>query len=326
MKALRVLFAILLSLVLFCLQTALLSLFVADRLVSPSALTTAIEGSGLVDSIVEDTLTDMGMDASAADPAPLNAYAGELVSGVVTALVRGGELPTVEAGELTTLLSGVLAPALGLSADEAGALSSLLSEQLAAELNDMLASRTSLAVALGMSASTLAALEMLFSPMVRILLGVAVLLFGLLLVLALDKKRRSGRTGLIWWSVTAALAGIAVLLCGAGMDTVLQAAANADTAQFVAALQQAVGGAFTLFGLLGIALCAALLGLYIATRPKRRRKAGGNVRPRQYAGPPALKSACGGNPIRAPAASFCPICPPACTAGVTPCRPGRTAR
>ena len=107
MKALRVLFAILLSLVLFCLQTALLSLFVADRLVSPSALTTAIEGSGLVDSIVEDTLTDMGMDASAADPAPLNAYAGELVSGVVTALVRGGELPTVEAGELTTLLDGV---------------------------------------------------------------------------------------------------------------------------------------------------------------------------------------------------------------------------
>lgn len=283
MKALRVLFAILLSLVLFCLQTALLSLFVADRLVSPSALTTAIEGSGLVDSIVEDTLTDMGMDASAADPAPLNAYAGELVSGVVTALVRGGELPTVEAGELTTLLSGVLAPALGLSADEAGALSSLLSEQLAAELNDMLASRTSLAVALGMSASTLAALEMLFSPMVRILLGVAVLLFGLLLVLALGKKRRSGRTGLIWWSVTAALAGIAVLLCGAGMDTVLQAAANADTAQFVAALQQAVGGAFTLFGLLGIALCAALLGLYFATRPKRRRKAAGNVRPRQYA-------------------------------------------
>lgn len=283
MKALRVLFAILLSLVLFCLQTALLSLFVADRLVSPSALTTAIEGSGLVDSIVEDTLTDMGMDASAADPAPLNAYAGELVSGVVTALVRGGELPTVEAGELTTLLSGVLAPALGLSADEAGALSSLLSEQLAAELNDMLASRTSLAVALGMSASTLAALEMLFSPMVRILLGVAVLLFGLLLVLALGKKRRSGRTGLIWWSVTAALAGIAVLLCGAGMDTVLQAAANADTAQFVAALQQAVGGAFTLFGLLGIALCAALLGLYFATRPKRRRKASGNVRPRQYA-------------------------------------------
>lgn len=283
MKALRVLFAILLSLVLFCLQTALLSLFVADRLVSPSALTTAIEGSGLVDSIVEDTLTDMGMDASAADPAPLNAYAGELVSGVVTALVRGGELPTVEAGELTTLLSGVLAPALGLSADEAGALSSLLSEQLAAELNDMLASRTSLAVALGMSASTLAALEMLFSPMVRILLGVAVLLFGLLLVLALGKKRRSGRTGLIWWSVTAALAGIAVLLCGAGMDTVLQAAANADTAQFVAALQQAVGGAFTLFGLLGIALCAALLGLYFATRPKRRRKAGDNVRPRQYA-------------------------------------------
>lgn len=283
MKALRVLFAILLSLVLFCLQTALLSLFVADRLVSPSALTTAIEGSGLVDSIVEDTLTDMGMDASAADPAPLNAYAGELVSGVVTALVRGGELPTVEAGELTTLLSGVLAPALGLSADEAGALSSLLSEQLAAELNDMLASRTSLAVALGMSASTLAALEMLFSPMVRILLGVAVLLFGLLLVLALGKKRRSGRTGLIWWSVTAALAGIAVLLCGAGMDTVLQAAANADTAQFVAALQQAVGGAFTLFGLLGIALCAALLGLYFATRPKRRRKADGNVRPRQYA-------------------------------------------
>lgn len=283
MKALRVLFAILLSLVLFCLQTALLSLFVADRLVSPSALTTAIEGSGLVDSIVEDTLSGMGMDASAADPAPLNAYAGELVSGVVTALVRGGELPTVEAGELTTLLSGVLAPALGLSADEAGALSSLLSEQLAAELNDMLASRTSLAVALGMSASTLAALEMLFSPMVRILLGVAVLLFGLLLVLALGKKRRSGRTGLIWWSVTAALAGIAVLLCGAGMDTVLQAAANADTAQFVAALQQAVGGAFTLFGLLGIALCAALLGLYFATRPKRRRKAGGNVRPRQYA-------------------------------------------
>lgn len=283
MKALRVLFAILLSLVLFCLQTALLSLFVADRLVSPSALTTAIEGSGLVDSIVEDTLTDMGMDASAADPAPLNAYAGELVSGVVTALVRGGELPTVEAGELTTLLSGVLAPALGLSADEAGALSSLLSEQLAAELNDMLASRTSLAVALGMSASTLAALEMLFSPMVRILLGVAVLLFGLLLVLALGKKRRSGRTGLIWWSVTAALAGIAVLLCGAGMDTVLQAAANADTAQFVAALQQAVGGAFTLFGLLGIALCAALLGLYFATRPKRRRKAAGRARPRQYA-------------------------------------------
>lgn len=283
MKALRVLFAILLSLVLFCLQTALLSLFVADRLVSPSALTTAIEGSGLVDSIVEDTLTDMGMDASAADPAPLNAYAGELVSGVVTALVRGGELPTVEAGELTTLLSGVLAPALGLSADEAGALSSLLSEQLVAELNDMLASRTSLAVALGMSASTLAALEMLFSPMVRILLGVAVLLFGLLLVLALGKKRRSGRTGLIWWSVTAALAGIAVLLCGAGMDTVLQAAANADTAQFVAALQQAVGGAFTLFGLLGIALCAALLGLYFATRPKRRRKAAGSARPRQYA-------------------------------------------
>ena len=283
MKALRVLFAILLSLVLFCLQTALLSLFVADRLVSPSALTTAIEGSGLVDSIVEDTLTDMGMDASAADPAPLNAYAGELVSGVVTALVRGGELPTVEAGELTTLLSGVLAPALGLSADEAGALSSLLSEQLAAELNDMLASHTSLAVALGMSASTLAALEMLFSPMVRILLGVAVLLFGLLLVLALGKKRRSGRTGLIWWSVTAALAGIAVLLCGAGMDTVLQAAANADTAQFVAALQQAVGGAFTLFGLLGIALCAALLGLYFATRPKRRRKAAGSARPRQYA-------------------------------------------
>lgn len=283
MKALRVLFAILLSLVLFCLQTALLSLFVADRLVSPSALTTAIEGSGLVDSIVEDTLTDMGMDASAADPAPLNAYAGELVSGVVTALVRGGELPTVEAGELTTLLSGVLAPALGLSADEAGALSSLLSEQLAAELNDMLASRTSLAVALGMSASTLAALEMLFSPMVRILLGVALLLFGLLLVLALGKKRRSGRTGLIWWSVTAALAGIAVLLCGAGMDTVLQAAANADTAQFVAALQQAVGGAFTLFGLLGIALCAALLGLYFATRPKRRRKAAGSARPRQYA-------------------------------------------
>ena len=283
MKALRVLFAILLSLVLFCLQTALLSLFVADRLVSPSALTTAIEGSGLVDSIVEDTLTDMGMDASAADPAPLNAYAGELVSGVVTALVRGGELPTVEAGELTTLLSGVLAPALGLSADEAGALSSLLSEQLAAELNDMLASRTSLAVALGMSASTLAALEMLFSPMGRILLGVAVLLFGLLLVLALGKKRRSGRTGLIWWSVTAALAGIAVLLCGAGMDTVLQAAANADTAQFVAALQQAVGGAFTLFGLLGIALCAALLGLYFATKPKRRRKAAGSARPRQYA-------------------------------------------
>lgn len=283
MKALRVLFAILLSLVLFCLQTALLSLFVADRLVSPSALTTAIEGSGLVDSIVEDTLTDMGMDASAADPAPLNAYAGELVSGVVTALVRGGELPTVEAGELTTLLSGVLAPALGLSADEAGALSSLLSEQLAAELNDMLASRTSLAVALGMSASTLAALEMLFSPMVRILLGVAVLLFGLLLVLALGKKRRSGRTGLIWWSVTAALAGIAVLLCGAGMDTVLQGAANADTAQFVAALQQAVGGAFTLFGLLGIALCAALLGLYFATKPKRRRKAAGSARPRQYA-------------------------------------------
>ena len=283
MKALRVLFAILLSLVLFCLQTALLSLFVADRLVSPSALTTAIEGSGLVDSIVEDTLTDMGMDASAADPAPLNAYAGELVSGVVTALVRGGELPTVEAGELTTLLSGVLAPALGLAEEEAGALSSLLSEQLEAELNDMLASRTSLAVALGMSASTLAALEMLFSPMVRILLGVAVLLFGLLLVLALGKKRRSGRTGLIWWSVTAALAGIAVLLCGAGMDTVLQAAANADTAQFVAALQQAVGGAFTLFGLLGIALCAALLGLYFATRPKRRRKAAGSARPRQYA-------------------------------------------
>ena len=283
MKALRVLFAILLSLVLFCLQTALLSLFVAARLVSPSALTTAIEGSGLVDSIVEDTLTDMGMDASAADPAPLNAYAGELVSGVVTALVRGGELPTVEAGELTTLLSGVLAPAVGLSADEAGALSSLLSEQLAAELNDMLASRTSLAVALGMSASTLAALEMLFSPMVRILLGVAVLLFGLLFVLALGKKRRSGRTGLIWWSVTAALAGIAVLLCGAGMDTVLQAAANADTAQFVAALQQAVGGAFTLFGLLGIALCAALLGLYFATRPKRRRKAAGSAQPRQYA-------------------------------------------
>ena len=280
MKAIRVLFAILLSVLLFCLQTALLSLFVADRLISPSALTTAIEGAGLMDSIVEDSLSSMGLDASPADAAPLNAYAGRLTAGVVTALVRGGELPRVDAGELTTLLAGVLAPALGIPAEEAGALSALLADQLAAELNDMLASRTALAVALGISAQTLSMLEMLFSPMVRILLAVAVLLFGLLLVLTLGKRRRVGRTGLVWWGVTAALSGISVLLCGAGMDAALRSALDADTAQFVAALQQAVGGAFTLFGLLGIAFCAVLIALYFATKPRRRRRTSGSAQQR----------------------------------------------
>lgn len=283
MKVLKVLFAILLSIILFFSQAVLLSLFVADRLISPSVLTKAIEGAGLMDSIVEDMLSTMGVKASGAEAAPLNAYAGRLSAGVVTALVRGGDLPKVDVGEVTTLLTGVLSPALGASTEEAGALSALLADQLAAELNGMLTNRTTLAVALGISPQTLSMLEALFSPMARVLLAVAVLLFGMLLVFLFGKRKRVGRTGLIWWSVTAALSGAFVLLCGIGMNAALRSALDADTVQFVTALQKGVGGAFTLFGIVGLLLAAALLAIYFATKPKRRKPQTGRGVSQRYA-------------------------------------------
>ena len=102
---------------------------------------------------------------------------------------------------------------------------------------------------------------------------------GVLLVLVLGKRRRRGRVGLIWWSVTAVLSGALVLLAGWGMDMALQDAANPQAAQFVAALQSTVGGAFTLYGLLNIALAALLIGLYLLTKPRRRRAHGGAPHP-----------------------------------------------
>ena len=276
MKVLRILFAILLAALLFVSQAALSCLFVADRLVAPAALTAAVEGAGLMDSIVADLAESAGLEAGEADAGPLNAYAGRLGAEVVAVLVRGGELPDVDEAELAALLGDVLAPALGEAAE---AVAALMAAELARQLNDMLASRLSLAVALGISVDTLAALETLFSPVARILLAVAVLLFGLLLVLVLGKRRRRGRVGLIWWSVTAVLSGALVLLAGWGMDMALQDAANPQAAQFVAALQSTVGGAFTLYGLLNIALAALLIGLYLLTKPRRRRAHGGAPHP-----------------------------------------------
>ena len=270
MKAIKTITAIVLAIILLVLQTALLALFAADRLIAPRALTEAISGAGLMRSIVEDTLGQMGLDASNVDAAPLDAYAGKLAASTVNALVRDGRMPTVDSGELTKLMTGVLAPALQATEEEAGALSALLCEQLAAQLNSMLSSRAALAVAIPVAALT--ALEMLFSPMARILLSVAVLLFGFLLVLLLGKRRRVGRTGLVWWSITAALAGCLILLCGAGLDAALRSALDADTAQFVNALQRASGGAFILIGAVGLAMCAVLLIVYFSTKPKRRRR------------------------------------------------------
>ncbi len=272
MKAIKTITAIVLAIILLVLQTALLALFAADRLIAPRALTEAISGAGLMRSIVEDTLGQMGLDASNVDAAPLDAYAGKLAASTVNALVRDGRMPTVDSGELTKLMTGVLAPALQATEEEAGALSALLCEQLAAQLNSMLSSRAALAVALEIPVAALTALEMLFSPMARILLSVAVLLFGFLLVLLLGKRRRVGRTGLVWWSITAALAGCLILLCGAGLDAALRSALDADTAQFVNALQRASGGAFILIGAVGLAMCAVLLIVYFSTKPKRRRR------------------------------------------------------
>ena len=272
MKAIKTITAIVLAIILLVLQTALLALFAADRLIAPRALTEAISGAGLMRSIVEDTLGQMGLDASNVDAAPLDAYAGKLAASTVNALVRDGRMPTVDSGELTKLMTGVLAPALQATEEEAGALSALLCEQIAAQLNSMLSSRAALAVALEIPVATLTALEMLFSPMARILLSVAVLLFGFLLVLLLGKRRRVGRTGLVWWSITAALAGCLILLCGAGLDAALRSALDADTAQFVNALQRASGGAFILIGAVGLAMCAVLLIVYFSTKPKRRRR------------------------------------------------------
>lgn len=273
MKALRILFAILLSVLLFVSQAALFCLFVADRLISPAALTSAVEGAGLMDSIVSDLMTSMDLAADAADAGPLNAYAGRLAADVVASLVRGDTLPHVDETELADLLSDLLVPAIGDTAETVGA---LMATELAAQLNDMLASRLSLAVTLGITTRSLAILETLFSPVTRILLAVAILLFGLLLVLVLGKRRRKGRIGLIWWSVTAALSGIAVLLCGVGMNSALLSARDTDSAQFVDALQKSSGGAFTLFGLLGLGVAALLLGLYFATKPRRRRVPAGS--------------------------------------------------
>ena len=272
MKAIKTITAIVLAIILLVLQTALLALFAAERLIAPRALTEAISGAGLMRSIVEDTLGQMGLDASNVDAAPLDAYAGKLAASTVNALVRDGRMPTVDSGELTKLMTGVLAPALQATEEEAGALSALLCEQLAAQLNSMLSSRAALAVALEIPVAALTALEMLFSPMARILLSVAVLLFGFLLVLLLGKRRRVGRTGLVWWSITAALAGCLILLCGAGLDAALRSALDADTAQFVNALQRASGGAFILIGAVGLAMCAVLLIVYFSTKPKRRRR------------------------------------------------------
>lgn len=272
MKAIKTITAIVLAIILLVLQTALLALFAADRLIAPRALTEAISGAGLMRSIVEDTLGQMGLDASNVDAAPLDAYAGKLAASTVNALVRDGRMPTVDSGELTKLMTGVLAPALQATEEEAGALSALLCEQLAAQLNSMLSSRAALAVALEIPVATLTALEMLFSPMARILLSVAVLLFGFLLVLLLGKRRRVGRTGLVWWSITAALAGCLILLCGAGLDAALRSALDADTAQFVNALQRASSGAFLLIGAMGLAVCAVLLIVYFSTKPKRRKR------------------------------------------------------
>lgn len=272
MKAIKTITAIVLAIILLVLQTALLALFAADRLIAPRALTEAISGAGLMRSIVEDTLGQMGLDASNVDAAPLDAYAGKLAASTVNALVRDGRMPTVDSGELTKLMTGVLAPALQATEEEAGALSALLCEQLAAQLNSMLSSRAALAVALEIPVAALTALEMLFSPMARILLSVAVLLFGFLLVLLLGKRRRVGRTGLVWWSITAALSGGLILLCGAGLDAALRSALDADTAQFVNALQRASGGAFLLIGAMGLAVCAVLLIVYFSTKPKRRKR------------------------------------------------------
>lgn len=272
MKAIKTITAIVLAIILLVLQTALLALFAADRLIAPRALTEAISGAGLMRSIVEDTLGQMGLDASNVDAAPLDAYAGKLAASTVNALVRDGRMPTVDSGELTKLMTGVLAPALQATEEEAGALSALLCEQLAAQLNSMLSSRAALAVALEIPVATLTALEMLFSPMARILLSVAVLLFGFLLVLLLGKRRRVGRTGLVWWSITAALSGGLILLCGAGLDAALRSALDADTAQFVNALQRASSGAFLLIGAMGLAVCAVLLIVYFSTKPKRRKR------------------------------------------------------
>ena len=283
MKVMRTLAAVILAVILFVLQTGLLALFVADRLIAPKALTEAISGAGLMRSIVEDTLGQMGLDASGADAAPLDVYAGKLTSDTINALVRGGEMPAVDSGELTKLMTGVLAPALQTSEEEAGALSALVCEQLAAQLNGMLSSRTSLAVALQIPAAALTVLEMLFSPMARILLAVAILLFGCLLVLLLGKRRRVGRTGWVWWSVTAALAGCVILLCGAGFDAALRSALDADTAQFVNALQRACSNAFILVGAAGLALCAVLLIVYFATKPKRRKRNAAHSTRQRYA-------------------------------------------
>ncbi len=283
MKAIKTITAIVLAIILLVLQTALLALFAADRLIAPRALTEAISGAGLMRSIVEDTLGQMGLDASNVDAAPLDAYAGKLAASTVNALVRDGRMPTVDSGELTKLMTGVLAPALQASEEEAGALSALLCEQLAAQLNGMLSSRTSLAVALQIPAAALTVLEMLFSPMARILLAVAILLFGCLLVLLLGKRRRVGRTGWVWWSVTAALAGCVILLCGAGFDAALRSALDADTAQFVNALQRACGNAFILVGAAGLALCAVLLIVYFATKPKRRKRNAAHSTRQRYA-------------------------------------------
>ena len=134
MKAIKTITAIVLAIILLVLQTALLALFAADRLIAPRALTEAISGAGLMRSIVEDTLGQMGLDASNVDAAPLDAYAGKLAASTVNALVRDGRMPTVDSGELTKLMTGVLAPALQATEEEAGALSALLCEQLAAQL------------------------------------------------------------------------------------------------------------------------------------------------------------------------------------------------
>ena len=107
MKVLRILFAILLAALLFVSQAALSCLFVADRLVAPAALTAAVEGAGLMDSIVADLAESAGLEAGEADAGPLNAYAGRLAAEVVAVLVRGGELPDVDEAELAALLIGL---------------------------------------------------------------------------------------------------------------------------------------------------------------------------------------------------------------------------
>ena len=88
MKVLRILFAILLAALLFVSQAALSCLFVADRLVAPAALTAAVEGAGLMDSIVADLAESAGLEAGEADASSTSGSSPPRTSTATTSAAR----------------------------------------------------------------------------------------------------------------------------------------------------------------------------------------------------------------------------------------------